>query len=109
MSFYIGVLFFAGEKLGIISFPKIFSSYSIIGDYDYIFKDKKYLLYILFIIGEIYILNKILNELNELYGKNDENNKNNKNNKLDIKNEKNEFEMDFISDSELNELELNNI
>ena len=54
-------------------------------------------------------MNKILNELIELYGKNDENNKNNKNNKLDIKNEKNEFEMDFISDSELNELELNNI
>ena len=109
MSFYIGVIFFSGEKIGNISFPKIFSSYSIIGDYDYIFKDKKYLLYILFIIGEIYILNKILNELIELYGKNDENNRNNKNNKLDIKNEKNEFEMDFISDSELNELELNNI
>ena len=104
MSFYFGVILFSGEKIGFISIPKTFSSYYILGDYTYIFKDKKYLLYILFIIGEILILNKILNSLFDYYGKKKDNNDDNKN---DLKNNNNEIEMDFISNSELNELEKN--
>ena len=62
------------------------------------------MLYILFIIGEILILNKILNSLFDYYGKKKDNNDDNKN---DLKNNNNEIEMDFISNSELNELEKN--
>ena len=95
------MILFSGEKIGFISIPSIISSYYILGDFTYIFKDKKYLLYILFIIGEILILNKILNSLLDYYGnKND-----NKKNENDLKKKKNEIEMDFISNSELNEQE----
>ena len=104
LSFYIGVILFSGEKIGVISIPKIFSSYYILGDYTYIIKDKKYLLYILFIIGEILIMNKTLNSLLDYYEYKNEKIDNNKINENDLKKKK-EIEMDFISNSGISEME----
>ena len=107
ISFYIGVILFSGEKIGFISIHKIFSSYYILGDYTYIIKDKKYLLYILFIIGEILIMNKVLDSFLDYYGNKNEKIDNKKIYENDLKKKKNEIEMDFISNSEISEMEEN--
>ena len=95
-SFYIGVILFSGEKVGFITLPKYFLNY-IIGDYKYVIQDKKYILFVLLIIGEVIIINKIINTiLDHLKGKNEifHYKKDNKNN---IINSKNEIEMNFIN------------
>ena len=106
ISFYIGVILFSGEKIGFIFLHKYFLFHHyIIGDYTYVIKDIKYLLYILFIIGEVIIIDNILNNLFKLFEKKIENIYVNeaKNNNLSYN--ENEYELDFISNSEKNEKE----
>ena len=63
-SFYIGVIFFSGEKIFSITIQDYFSyKYYILGDYSNIIKDKKYSLFVIFIIGAVIIFDKILNQI----------------------------------------------
>lgn len=99
-SFYIGVILFSGDKLSFFSLPKYFlNHYYIIGDNKYVIQDKKYLLFVLLIIGEVIIINQIINTiLYYIKGKKGiiDFKKDNKN---DIINNRNEIEMKFINSS----------
>ena len=103
ISFYVGEILFSGENLYFISLPDNFlSQYYIIGDYSLVIKDNKYILYIIFIIGEVIIIDKIINHLFYFIGRKSENNKI-KESINEIIDEKNEFEMRFISMNEKDE------
>jgi phospholipid-transporting ATPase len=106
ISFYIGVILFSGEKIGFIFLHKYFLFHHyIIGDYTYVIKDIKYLLYILYIIGEVIIIDNILNNLFKLFEKKIENIYVNETKNNNLSYNKNEYELDFISNSEKNEKE----
>ena len=63
-TFYIGLIFFSGEKIFSIALHDIFSyKYYILGDYSNIIKDNKYLLFVIFIIGLVIICGKALNQI----------------------------------------------
>ena len=106
ISFYIGVILFSGEKIGFIFLHKYFLFHHyIIGDYTYVIKDIKYLLYILFIIGEVIIIDNILNNLFKLFEKKIENIYVNETKNNNLSYNENGYELDFISNSEKNEKE----
>ena len=66
-SFYVGVILFSGEKFFSIYLGNYFSyNYLIIGDYSNIIKDKKYFLFVIFIIGSIVIIEQFLDQVMEL-------------------------------------------
>ena len=105
VSFYIGVFLFSGEKIGFISLHKCFlSNYYIIGDYKFVIKDNKYILYIIFIIGAVIIIDKIMNNIFFFFEKEGEASEINKCQINEIKSGKNEIEMDLINNSEKNEI-----
>ena len=119
-TFFIGIILFSGEKILFFSLHKFFDyNYYIIGDYSNIIKDYKYILYAIFIIGLVIIIDILLNEIisfildrlekvgihkNINFSK--ENNNDNKigNNSMNIninkESDKEEIEMQFISNSE---------
>ena len=106
ISFYIGVILFSGEKIGFIFLHKYFLFHHyIIGDYTYVIKDIKYLLYILYIIGEVIIIDNILNNLFKLFEKKIENIYVNETKNNNLSYNENGYELDFISNSEKNEKE----
>ena len=103
ISFYVGEILFSGENLYFISLPDNFlSQYYIIGDYSFVIKDNKYIFYLIFIIGEVIAIDKIINHLFYFIGRKSENNKI-KESINEIIDEKNEFEMQFISMNEKDE------
>ena len=97
-SFYIGVILFTGEKIGFISLPKYFLNY-IIGDYKYVIQDKKYLLFVLLIIGEVIIVNQIIKIILDYFEGKKEITDYKEDNKNDKINNKNEIELKFINSS----------
>ena len=111
-TFYIGVILFSGEEIYSISLHKIFSyNYYIAGDYSKIIKDKKYLLYVVFIIGLVISIDKCLDIIYNLFfifikniGINSESNKDDKidnsSKTLSKISDKDELEMQFIDNSE---------
>ena len=111
-TFYIGVILFSGEEIYSISLHKIFSyNYYIAGDYSKIIKDKKYLLYVVFIIGLVISIDKCLDIISNLFfifikniGINPESNKDDKidnsSKTLSKISDKDELEMQFIDNSE---------
>ena len=106
ISFYIGVILFSGEKIGFIFLHKYFLFHHyIIGDYTYVIKDIKYLLYILYIIGEVIIIDNISNNLFKLFEKKIENIYVNETKNNNLSYNENGYELDFISNSEKNEIE----
>ena len=117
-SFYIGVILFSGEKIFSISLHEYFSyNYYINGDYTYIIKDNKYLLFTIFIIGLIIVFGKLLNQIIKIIFSKFQtiyyNISNNHNKKKEYKNKKNinkdsltkendkeDYEMQIINNSE---------
>ena len=117
-SFYIGVILFSGEKIFSISLHEYFSyNYYINGDYTYIIKDNKYLLFTIFIIGLIIVFGKLLNQIikiifskfqtiyynisnNHNQKKEYKNKKNINKDSLTKENDKEDYEMQIINNSE---------
>ena len=118
-TFYIGVILFSGEKIFNISLYKIFlTNYYIIGDYSYIIKDNKYLLYVILIIGLVIIFDNLLNQIiilitskfenkiknldNNLIleDENDDGLENNYKNYLNKETNRKEYELQIINNSE---------
>jgi magnesium-transporting ATPase (P-type) len=118
-SFFIGVIFFSGENIYFISLPNQFlSNYYIIGDYTYIINDKKYLLFVFLIIGSVVIFDNLFNQIiflikskcgnniskinNNLLIEDDSEEKleNNYKNYLNREDNKKEYELQIINDSE---------
>ena len=117
-SFFIGVILFSGENIYFISLPNQFlSNYYIIGDYTYIINDKKYLLFVLLIIGSVVIFDNLFNQIIFLIKSKCGNNINRINNNLLIEDDseeklennyknlnrednKKEYELHFINDSD---------
>jgi magnesium-transporting ATPase (P-type) len=118
-SFFIGVIFFSGENIYFISLPNQFlSNYYIIGDYTYIINDKKYLFFVLLIIGSVIIFDNLFNQIiflirskcgsniskinNNLLIEDDSEEKleNNYKNYLNREDNKKEYELQIINDSE---------
>ena len=106
ISFYFGVILFSGENIHIITFPKYFlSHYYIVGDYSFVIKDNKYLFYVILIIGEVTIIDKIINDLFDYFWNTTENKKNNYYIKGEIENVQEEIEMELVVSNEINEKE----
>ena len=118
-SFFIGVIFFSGENIYFISLPNQFlSNYYIIGDYTYIINDKKYLFFVLLIIGTVIIFDNLFNQIiflirskcgsniskinNNLLIEDDSEEKleNNYKNYLNREDNKKEYELQIINDSD---------
>ena len=104
VSFYIGAILFSGEKIGFISLHKYFLSNYIKGDYTFVIKDKKYILYVILIFGEVVVIDKIMNYIFDSFGKKGEKCEINKLPINETKSGKNEIELDLINNSEKNEI-----
>ena len=59
-TYYIGVILFSGEKYYIYLHDYVSYNYYIVGDYSNIIKDNKFLLYVIFIIGLVIIIENFL-------------------------------------------------
>ena len=112
-SFYVGVILFSGENfLSFYLHNYVSYNYLIIEDYSNIIKDIKYIFFVIFIIGSIFIIEQFIKHvLDFFYIKNQNNNNNNKylilenddrseKNHSNKKTIKEEYELQIINSSE---------